>query len=147
MVSSESLDLLLPNLVWWCIIMSQIAFQKDWFAVLKVKVTMKDHVIKVWLSNISSELLILNLVWWHIIISWIVLWKDWNALLWPRSRLQKRLRIPVTVHLEIFPQLLNLLSPNLVWWCIIIGQNDCLCHIYWTAALFAALCNWMVHHH
>ena len=62
--------------------MSQIVFQKDWFAVFKIKVmvTVNDHIIKIWLSYISSELLILlqrNLVWWHIIISWIVLWKDW----------------------------------------------------------------------
>ena len=35
-ISSESLNLLL---VWWCIIMSQIVFQKDWFTVFKVKVT------------------------------------------------------------------------------------------------------------
>ena len=27
---SESLNFLLPNVVWWCIIMSQIVFQKDW---------------------------------------------------------------------------------------------------------------------
>ena len=38
MIFSELLNLLLPNLVWWCIIMSQIVFQKDWFAVFKVKV-------------------------------------------------------------------------------------------------------------
>ena len=39
----------------------------------KVKVTVKDHIIKIWLSNISSEVLIilpLNLVWWHIIMVW-----------------------------------------------------------------------------
>ena len=37
----------------------QIVFQKDWFAVFKIKVTVKDHKIKIWLSNTSSELLIL----------------------------------------------------------------------------------------
>ena len=80
-----SLNILLPNSVWWCIIKSQIVFQKDLFAFFKVKVTVKDHIIEIWLSSISSELLILlqlNLDWWHIIISWIVLWKDWIALLW-----------------------------------------------------------------
>ena len=53
-----------------------IFFQKDWFAVFKVKVTVKDHIIKIWLSNMFSELLILlqvNLVRLHIIISWNVL--------------------------------------------------------------------------
>ena len=75
---SESLNLLLPNLVWWCIIMSQIVFQKDWFSVFKVKVTVNNNVIKIWLFNILSELLILlqlHLVWWYIIIGWIVLWR------------------------------------------------------------------------
>ena len=33
-VSSEPLNLLLPNLVWWYIIMSQIDFQNNWFVVL-----------------------------------------------------------------------------------------------------------------
>ena len=40
--------------------MSQIVFQKDWFAVVKVKVTVKAHVIKILLFNMSSELLILS---------------------------------------------------------------------------------------
>ena len=103
MISSELLNLLLPNLVWWCIIMSQIVCQKDWFNVFKVKVIVKDNIIKIWLFDILSELLILlqmNLVWWYIIIRWIVVWKDWIALLWSRSRSQKRLRIPVNVHLD-----------------------------------------------
>ena len=47
MMFPKSLNLLLPNLAWWCIIMSQIVSQKDWFAVLKVKVTVKDHMIKI----------------------------------------------------------------------------------------------------
>ena len=84
MIISESTNHLLPNLVWWCIIMSQIVFQKNWFAVFKVKVTVTDNIIKRCLFNILSELLILlqlNLVWWHIIIRWIVFWKDWIALL------------------------------------------------------------------
>ena len=101
MVFSALLNLLLPNLVLWCIIMSQIVFQKDWFAVFKVKDTVKDNMIKVLLFNILSELLILlqpNLVWWYIIKRWIVLWKDWIALLWSGSRSQKRYRIPVNIH-------------------------------------------------
>ena len=103
MISSESLNLLQSNLLWWCIIMSQIVFQKDWFEVLKVKVTVRDIMVKIWLSNISSELLIflqLNLGWWHIIISWIVLWNDWIALLWSRSRAQEELKIPVNIHVD-----------------------------------------------
>ena len=68
MISSEPLNFLLPNVVWWCIIMSQIIFPKNWFAVFKIKVTMKNHLIKIWLSDISPELLLLfqlKLIWWH----------------------------------------------------------------------------------
>ena len=102
-IFSETLNLSLPNLEWWCIIMNQIVFQKDWFVVFKVKVTIMDNIIKICLFNILSELLILlqlNLVWWLIIVSLIVLWKDWIALLWSRSVSQKSFRIPVNVHLD-----------------------------------------------
>ena len=94
---------LLLNLVWWCTIMSQIVFQKDWFAVFRMKATVKNNIIKIWLFNMLSKLLILlqaKLVWWYIIVRWIVLWKDWIALLWSRSRSQKRFRILVNVHLD-----------------------------------------------
>ena len=36
-----------------------IVFQIDWFAVFRVKVSVKDHIIKISLSDISPELLIL----------------------------------------------------------------------------------------
>ena len=102
-VFSESLNLLLPNLVWWCIIMSQIVFKKNWLAVYKVKVTVKDKIIKTWLFDMLFELLILLqliLVWWYFIIRWIILWKDWIVLLWSRSSSQKRFRVPENVHLD-----------------------------------------------
>ena len=59
MIFSESMNLSLQNLVWRCIIVSQIAFQKGWFAVFKVKVTVKNNTIKIWLFTVLSELLIL----------------------------------------------------------------------------------------
>ena len=104
-ISSGMLNLLLPNLVWWCIIMSQAVFEKIGLLSSMSRSNWQNIIIsKIWLSNISSELLIflqLNLVWWHIIISWIVLWKDWIALLWSRS--QEIFWISVNVHLhEIF---------------------------------------------
>ena len=102
--------------------MSQIVFQKDWFAVFKVKVTVKDQLIKIWLSNRSSELLTLlqrNLVWWHINISWLVFWRYWIALL-SKSRAQKRFKVPVNVHLD---DISSTAEPSVVWWCIIMGQS------------------------
>ena len=103
MIPSELLNRLLPNLAWCWMIMSQIVLQKDWFAVFKIKVTAKGHIIKIWLCDMSFELLILlqlNLVWRHIITRWNVLWKDWIALFWSRSRSQKRFRILMNVHLD-----------------------------------------------
>ena len=103
MIFSESLNLLLPNLVWCCIIMSQIVFQRDWLPVFKIKVSVKDNIIKIWHFNMLPELIIhlqLNLVWWYIIKRCIVLWKDWIALLWSRSMSKKKFRIPMNVHLN-----------------------------------------------
>ena len=166
MIFSESLNLVLPSLVWWCICMNQIVFQKDWFAVFKVKVTVTDNTIKIWLFNILSELLIhlqVNLVWWHIIIRLIVLWKDWNALLRSRSRSQKRFRIPVNVHLNnIFSAAESSVTKHGLnyhtkdWFAVFkfrvtvmahLIRCDCFYHICWTADLFATKFNWMVHHH
>ena len=58
-ISSEPLNLLSPNLVWWCIIVSQSVLRKVWFAIFKV--TVKVHMIEIWLCTLSSELLILLL--------------------------------------------------------------------------------------
>ena len=91
-------------------------------------------------------------------------------MLWSRSRPQERLRFQWMFIWMIPPQLPNLLTPNFVWWCIIMGQNvtqadwfavfkfkvtarahliryDCFCHVSWTADLLATKVNWMVHHH
>ena len=91
-------------------------------------------------------------------------------MLWSRSRPQERLRFQWMFIWMIPPQLPNLLTPNVVWWCIIMGQNvtqadwfavfkfkvtarahliryDCFCHVSWTADLLATKVNWMVHHH
>ena len=45
MIFSKPPNILLPNLVFWCIIMSGSVMQKDWFAVFKVKVTARAHII------------------------------------------------------------------------------------------------------
>ena len=48
MVSSKPQNILLPNLVWWCIIVRLSVMQKDWFAIFKVKVSARAHMIKIW---------------------------------------------------------------------------------------------------
>ena len=42
-MSSEPPNILLPNLVLGCIILSWSVLQKDWFAIFKVKVTARAH--------------------------------------------------------------------------------------------------------
>ena len=154
--------------------MNQIVYQKDWFAVFKVKVTVKDNIIKIWLFNILSELLILlqlNLVCWYIIIRWTGLSCEKIGLLCcgPDQDHWKGSEFQWMFIWRVFPQLLNMLSPNLVWWGNIMGQSvvwedwfaafkfrvtvrahliqyDCFYHICWTADLFATTFNFMVRH-
>ena len=73
MISSELFNLFWPNLVWWCIIMSQNVMWKDCFALTRVKVTVRAYIIKNIIFAICSELLILSqesLTWWYSIIRW-----------------------------------------------------------------------------
>ena len=128
MIYSESWNLLPPNWVWLCIIVSQIVFQKDQFAIFKVVVTVKVNIIKLWLFDILSELLILlqlNLVWWYIIKSWIVWWKDWIALLWSRSRSQKRFRIPVNDQLG---DISTAAEPSVTKFAMVMQHHGPKCH-------------------
>ena len=67
---NELLKRLSPNLVWWllltgclgdiccwlCLVFHE---RKVWFAAFKVKITMKAHMMEIWLSITPSELLIL----------------------------------------------------------------------------------------
>ena len=45
MISSRALNILFSNLVLWFIISSQRVMQEDWFAIFKVKVTARAHMI------------------------------------------------------------------------------------------------------
>ena len=47
MISSELQNILLPNLVWLCSIISLSVIQKDWFIVFNVKVTARADIIKI----------------------------------------------------------------------------------------------------
>ena len=127
-ISSELLNLLPQNLVWWYIILSQNVIQKEWITFLGQGHSEGSKCQWMLVQMISSELLNLlppNLVWWyiimnqsvfqegwitvfklmvtvedHVIRSWIVLWKGWIAVLWLRSRSQERFKISVSVHLD-----------------------------------------------
>ena len=82
-LSSQSQNILLPNLVWWCSIISQNVMRKCFVvvAILKVTVTARVHDYdKNMTLTIFSELLTSwqpNLGWWNIIISQSGLRKNW----------------------------------------------------------------------
>ena len=81
--------------------MGQIVFQKEWFAVLKARVTAKDHIIKIRLSNISSEpqiLLQLGLMAHQHKLDCLVKRLDCSVLV--KVKVIERFKIPVTVHLD-----------------------------------------------
>ena len=80
MVFSNPPNILFPNLVLWCIIMSQNVTQKDWFAIFKVKVTARAHMINTW----QYLLYLLNCwsfyyqTWFDSTLSWAsVLQRNW----------------------------------------------------------------------
>ena len=79
MISSKPPNILFPNLVLWCIIMSRSVMQKDWFAVFKFRVTVRAHLIKYdflpYLLNCWSFGSQMYVIWWYIIVSWSVLCK------------------------------------------------------------------------
>ena len=92
MMSSEPFNLLLPNLINWGIIMS-------WFAVFKVKVTVKVYIIKIWLCCFSwttdSFAATLSLMVYHHKLECLVKRLD----CWSRSRSQQRFRVSVFVQM------------------------------------------------
>ena len=45
-IPSVPLISLQPNWVWWAIVMDQSVMQEDWFAIFKVKVTVRAHIIR-----------------------------------------------------------------------------------------------------
>ena len=47
MISSKPLNILFPNFVLWCIILSRSIMQKDWFADFKGKITAQAHIIEI----------------------------------------------------------------------------------------------------
>ena len=125
MMSSKPPNILFPNLVLWCVIMSQSVTEskKDLFAIFKVKVSARGHLTKVWqflVYLLNFWYLLPNLVRKHIIISQSGLWRNWIVVF----------KVKVTAKHQwmfvqmVFSESLNLLVllPNLVWWCIVMIQ-------------------------
>ena len=104
MISSKPPNILFPNLVLSCIIMSRSVMQKDWFAIFRVKVAARAHMIKIW----QFLLYLLN--------CWPFCYQTWFAsiyhkpecfygeigLLCSRSRSQQHFKMSMNVCLDIF---------------------------------------------
>ena len=92
---------------WLCIIMGQGVMQKVWFAIFKVKVTLKAHIIK---YDFQRYLLKPN--WMaYIIMSWSALLKI--ALLCSMSRSQWRFKISLNLFYPFFFFTTDLLATRL----------------------------------
>ena len=118
MIAFKPLNILLPYLVWWYIIMSWNVMHKDRLAIFKVKITTRAHTIKMWVFTISELLILLlpDLVWWYINISQSVLWRNYIAVF----------KVKVTDKLQninecLSKRCLECLTFYLVLWCIIIS--------------------------
>ena len=122
---SKPPDILLPNLVGGCIIMSQGVMLKDWFAIFKVKVTARAHMIEIW----QFLLYFLNCwpfccqTWFHDTLSWARVCYEETGLLWSRSRSQQNFERQWMSVQMMSSEPLNLLPPNVEWWCIIMSQG------------------------
>ena len=94
MIFSESQNILLPNLVWWCSIISQSVMQKNWFTIFNVKVTARAYIIKIWLFllYLLNCWSVCNQTWFDRPARW-----EKKCLLWSGSRSQWRFKMSVNV--------------------------------------------------
>ena len=106
MISSKPPNILLQNLVWWCIVMIRSAMQKRPVCCIHCQGHSKGlYDQNMTASTVSSELLICLLpilVWWYIIISQNVLWRNGIVVF----------KVKVTAN---FKMLLNV-SPDDMFW-------------------------------
>ena len=98
-ISSEPQNILLPNLVWLCSIISQNVLQKNWFTVFNVKVTARAYIIKIllfllYLLNCWS---VCNQTWFDSTLSEGRVFYGEIGLLCSRSRSQQTFKMSVNV--------------------------------------------------
>ena len=100
-----------------------LSCRKKLFPKFKVKVTLRAHMNKIWLSNISSELLVLgNQTWSNDTSSEARVSHEKDGLLLSRSRSQPIVTMSMHVQM-ISSKTLHFLSLNVVLWCIIMSQS------------------------
>ena len=95
MMSSKPPNILFPNLVLWCIIMSWSVTQKDWLAIFKVRVTARALMTKVW------QFLLYLLNCWSFCYQARVFYGD-IGLLCSRSRSEQNFKMSMNVCPDLF---------------------------------------------
>ena len=138
---------LIPNLVWWCIIMSQCVMQKNWFTIFNVKVTARIYIIKIWLYllYLLNCWSVCNQTWFDSTASNARESCEKTGLLHSRSRLQQRFSMWVNV------------CPGDIFWTVehfVIKLNLVMQHHEPECAITARaymikiwLCGLMIHYH
>ena len=121
MIFSKPPNILLPNLVLWCLTVSWSASKKIGLLFQGQGYSNGSYDQNMTASTISAELLILllpNLVWWYIIISQNFLWR--NGIVVFKVKVTVKDHIIKSWLFEISSELLILLQLDLVWWHIVI---------------------------
>ena len=105
-ISSEPQNILMPNLVWLCSIISQSIMQKNWFIVFNVKVTARAYIIKIWLFlfYLLNYCSVCNQTWFDSTALEAGVSCGKMGLLRSRSRPQRR-----------FKMLVNVCSDDIFW--------------------------------
>ena len=120
-IYSEPQNILLPNLVCLCNIISQNFMQKNWFTVFNVKVTTRAYIIKIWLFlNCWS---VCNQTWFDSTASWAWVSCGKIGLLLQGKGHNKGSKCQWMFVRMIFSESQNILLLNLVWQCSIMSQR------------------------
>ena len=161
MISSKPPNILFPNLVLWCIIMSQSVMQKDWFAIFKVKFTARALMIKIWqflwyLLNCWSFSTKLGLLV-YLLVSQSVLWKNWIVVVKVTAKFQNVNECLSRYFLNRWTFYYQTWYANASLWAILsrsrsqqhftMSMNDCPDDLFWIAELFCVTKLGMVMHH
>ena len=124
-ISSEPQDILSPNLVWLCSMISQSVIQKNWFTMFNVKVTARAYIIKTWLFLLFLQncWLVCNQTWFDSTASLVGVSCGKMGLLHLRSRSQRRFKMSVNVCLGDMFWITEHLLSNLVSHWNIMSQS------------------------
>ena len=120
-------NILFPNLVLWCIIMSLSVMQKDWFAIFKVKFTATVQEL-IWSKYDNFYCIFWTADPFATKLGIIVhyhkpMFCGEIGLLCSRSRSKQNFKMSVNVCSDDIFWIAEPFVPNLIWWCFIMSQT------------------------